>query len=148
VPLRLRHVPTISRGTPLEIHMWEMGRRNQHFSFVGKEPISATAEAVGPHGPKPNAPSPEPVQASDLTLISGTRYGSPLSAGVSGSDSFAIDPTTLELGGIWEGHQSDSRTSGTQCHVNLPIPRRARSTVFQRMCAHLGETGKLVGPWL
>jgi hypothetical protein len=68
--------------------------------------------------------------------------------GVSGCDSFAIDPTPLELGGIQEGHQSDSKTSDTRCHVNLPIPRRARNTLFQWMCAPLGKTRKLVGPWL
>jgi hypothetical protein len=70
------------------------------------------------------------------------------SAGVSGSDSFAIDPAPLESRGIREGHQSDSKTSNTRCHVNLPIPERARSTLFQRMCAPLGETRKLVGLWL
>jgi hypothetical protein len=33
---------------------------------------------VGPHGLKSDALSPKPVQVSDLTLISGTRPGSPL----------------------------------------------------------------------
>jgi hypothetical protein len=79
------------------------------------------------------------VQASDLTLRSCTRPGSPLSVGESSSDSFAINPTTLELGGIREGHQSDSKTSGTKCQINLPIPGRARSTLFQWMCAPLGK---------
>jgi hypothetical protein len=54
-----------------------MGHQNQRLSFVEKEPIGVTAEAVGPNGPKPDVPSPEPVQVSDLTLRSGTRRGSP-----------------------------------------------------------------------
>ena len=95
-----------------------------------KEPIRVTTEAVGPKGLKSDAPSPEPVQASGLTLRSGTRPGSPLSAGVSGSDSLAIDPTPLESRGIREGLQYDSKTSDTRCHINLPIPGRARSTLF------------------
>jgi hypothetical protein len=101
------------RDASRETYVGNGPSKNQHFSFVGKEPISATAEAVRPHDPKLDAPSPEPVQASDLTLISGTRCGSPLSASVSGSNSLAIDPTTLESGGIWEGHQSNSKTSST-----------------------------------
>ena len=70
-----------------------------------------------------NTPSSEPVQVSGLELRPGTWPCSPLSAGVSGSDSFAIDPTPLDLGSIWEGHQSGSKTSDTRCHVNLPIPK-------------------------
>jgi hypothetical protein len=50
----------------------EMGHRNQHFSFVEKEPISAIAENVGPHVPKLDIPSLESVQASDLILRSNT----------------------------------------------------------------------------
>jgi hypothetical protein len=81
-----------------------MGCQNQRFNFTEKEPISTTVKTKGPHGLKPNVLSPKPVQASNLTLRLGTHPGSPLSAGVSGSDSFAIDPTTLESGGIQEGH--------------------------------------------
>jgi len=33
-----------------------------------KELIYVTVKAMGPKGPKPDAPSPEPVQVSDLTL--------------------------------------------------------------------------------
>jgi hypothetical protein len=55
-----------------------MSRRNRRLSFIEKEPICVTMEAVGPNGPKPDVPSLEPVQASDLTLRSGTQPGSPL----------------------------------------------------------------------
>jgi hypothetical protein len=116
-----------------------MGHQNQHFSFIEKEPFSTIVETVGPHGPKLDIPSPEQVQVSDLILRSNTRPGFTPSVGVSDSDSFAINPATLESGGFWEGHQSSFKTSDTQCHENLSIPERARSTLFQRMCAPLGE---------
>ena len=60
-------------------------------------------ESMGPNGLEPDVPSPELVQASDMILRSGTRPGSPLSAGVSGSDSFAIDPAPLESWGYKGG---------------------------------------------
>jgi hypothetical protein len=43
-----------------------------------KEPIHVTVKAMEPKGLKFDAPSPDPVQVSDLTLRSGTRPGSPL----------------------------------------------------------------------
>jgi hypothetical protein len=56
---------------------------------------------MGPQGPKFDTPSLEPMQVSDLTLRLGTQPGSPLSVGVSGSDSFAIDPTPLRVRGLF-----------------------------------------------
>jgi hypothetical protein len=86
---------------PLERLTWGNGRQNQHFGFAEKEPISVITETAGAQGLKFNAPSPEPEQASDLTLRSGTRPGSPLLVGVSGSDSFAIDPAPLRVMGVF-----------------------------------------------
>jgi hypothetical protein len=40
--------------------------------------MRVTTKVVEPNGPKLDVLSPEPVQASDLTLRSSTRPGSPL----------------------------------------------------------------------
>jgi hypothetical protein len=53
----------------------ETSRQNRCLNFVEKEPIYVITEVVGPKGPKL---SPKPVQASGLTLRSGTQPGSPL----------------------------------------------------------------------
>ena len=52
-----------------------------------------------------------------------------LIAGVSGRDSFTIDPAPTRVRGIRDC-QSDPKTSDTQCHINLSIPGQARSTLF------------------
>jgi hypothetical protein len=83
---------------------------------------------------------------SDIQIGYSTRLT--LSAGVSSSGSFTTDRAIQESGGIWEGHQYDLKNSDTLCHVYLPMSGWARSTLFQRMCAPLRETRKLVGQWL
>jgi hypothetical protein len=103
----------ISGGTPPERPTWGNGPPKPTLQLHREGTLLYNRGNRGPHGPKLDIPSPKPVQVSDLILRSNTQPGFTPSVGVSDSDSFAINPATLESGGFWEGHQSSFKTSDT-----------------------------------